>query len=170
MLIPLILLAIPVLEIAVFILVGEQIGVLPTLAIILLTAILGTILLRIQGFALIAKIRAEMEANRVPGKELAHGAMLLAAGFLLLTPGFVTDTIGFLLFIPPIRNAIWRFLAAHMKESVVVQTSGTAHPGGRQSGVVDLDPDDFSRKPDPTSPWNEDADALDGPKDPGRRT
>jgi len=181
-LIPLMLLAIPILEIAVFIYVGGEIGVFPTLAMIFVTAVLGTILLRLQGFTLIAKIRGELEANRLPGRELAHGAMLLAAGILLLTPGFVTDAIGFLLFLPPVRDAISAFFASRIMDSFVVHDAGQhsnqhsdqypgqypgRHPGasadnssphGRtrppDPGVVDLDPEDFERKPDPTSPWS----------------
>lgn len=190
LIIPLLLLAIPILEIAVFIFVGGQIGIFPTLAMIFVTAVIGTILLRLQGFALIAKIRGEMQANRLPGRELAHGAMLLAAGLLLLTPGFVTDSIGFLLFVPPIRDAISAFVAARMKDAVVMQKgpfgpgsgpAGPASPGGptsphqpgphqpgphhpgrpRDPEIVELDPEDFARKPDPNSPWN--------PDDPDRR-
>lgn len=175
LLIPLLLLAIPILEIAVFIFVGGEIGIFPTLAMIFVTAVIGTILLRLQGFALIARIRGEMQANRIPGRDLAHGAMLLAAGILLLTPGFVTDSIGFLLFVPPIRDAISAFVASRMKEAVIVQATGRrpgpdfgsaghpmsgdpsshpSHSGPNGPDIVELDPDDFERKPDPTSPWN----------------
>lgn len=177
LIIPLLLLTIPILEIAVFIFIGGQIGIFPTLAMIFVTAVIGTILLRLQGFALIAKIQGEMQANRLPGRELAHGAMLLAAGILLLTPGFVTDSVGFLLFVPLFRDALFAFFASRMKDAVVMQKttfgagSGPSGPGGRPSphhsgrpqdpDVVDLDPEDFARKPDPTSPWN--------PDDPERR-
>jgi len=175
LIIPLLLLTIPILEIAVFIFIGGQIGIFPTLAMIFVTAVIGTILLRLQGFALIAKIQGEMQANRLPGRELAHGAMLLAAGILLLTPGFVTDSVGFLLFVPLFRDGVFAFLASRMKDAVVMQKGAFgpgAGPGDRASphhpgrpgdpGVVDLDPEDFARKPDPTSPWN--------PDDPDRRT
>lgn len=187
LLIPLMLLAIPIMEIAVFIFVGGEIGIFPTLAMIFVTAVIGTILLRLQGFALIARIRGEMQANRVPGRDLAHGAMLLAAGLLLLTPGFVTDTIGFLLFVPPIRDAISGFVAARMKEAVIVQATGR-RPGpdfgsaGRpmpgdpsRSGpngpdIVELDPDDFERKPDPSSPWSADEGADNSKNIPGSKS
>ena len=161
--IPFLLFAVPVAEIAVFILVGGQIGVLWTLALILLTAILGSILLRVQGFQVINRLRAETDAGRIPSKELGHGAMILVAGVLLLTPGFVTDTLGFLLFVPSFRSGIWRFLASRV---TVVQT-GSHHktasyefrePGSRHhnANVVDLDPDEFKckeNKDDKNSPW-----------------
>ena len=92
--IPFLLLFIPILEIVVFILVGGQIGVVATLAMILFTAILGSILLRIQGFSIVNRIREQTERGELPGRELGNGAMILAAGILLLTPGFVTDTLG----------------------------------------------------------------------------
>jgi UPF0716 protein FxsA len=153
-LIPLLLLVIPVLEIVVFIAVGGQIGIAATLGMILLTAIGGSILLRIQGFATLSRIRAHMDAGTLPGRELGNGAMILVAGVLLLTPGFVTDSLGFLLFVPAVRSFIWSSVASH----IVVQTTGFgnrgphSHPSG-DPGVVDLDPEDLAERPDPSSPW-----------------
>lgn len=163
-LVPFLLLAVPIAEIAVFIVIGGQIGVLWTFALILFTAVLGSILLRVQGFQIINRLREESNAGRIPGKELGHGAMILVAGVLLLTPGFVTDTLGFLLFFPPFRALIWSFLASRVK----FETFGTDQspfrgrdPFGqdREDGVVDLDPDEFedlhSGKENPQSPWRE---------------
>ena len=151
--IPFLLLFIPILEIVVFILVGGQIGVIATLAMILFTAILGSILLRIQGFSIVNRIREQTERGELPGRELGNGAMILAAGILLLTPGFVTDTLGFLLFVPPVRDVLWSVLAS----KIIVQGPGgfrgEKHPGNMDDGVVDLDPDEFSEKPNPESPW-----------------
>lgn len=113
-LVPLLLLVVPIIEIALFILIGQQIGLGWTLLGILVTAIGGTILLRIQGFRLLERIRTEMRAGRVPGRELAHGLLLLVAGILLLTPGFFTDALGFLLFVPGVRDAIWGGLKARL--------------------------------------------------------
>ena len=112
--IPFLLLIVPVLEIAVFIFVGGQIGVINTLLGIVLTAFIGTVLLRQQGFALIGQAQAQMERGNIPGKELAHGVMLLAAGLLLLTPGFVTDSIGFLLLVPPVRDTVFAFFKSRI--------------------------------------------------------
>ena len=113
-LLPIVLLVVPIIEIALFIVIGERIGLGWTLLGILLTAIGGTILLRIQGFRLLERIRGEMRAGRVPGRELAHGFLLLVAGILLLTPGFFTDALGFLLFVPGVRDAIWSGLKARL--------------------------------------------------------
>ncbi len=164
-LIPFLLLAIPVAEIAVFIVVGGQIGVLWTFATILLTAIIGSILLRVQGFQILNKLREETNAGRIPGKELGHGIMILMAGILLLTPGFVTDTIGFLLFIPFVRTFIWSLIASKVR---FVGPIGGFGSGPNQSytryrrddeDIVDLDPDEFEDLDsesirNTTSPWN----------------
>lgn len=141
-LLPFLLLIVPILEIAVFVVVGGQIGVLPTIGLVLATAITGAFLLRREGFRVLTAIRADMDAGRMPARTLGEGAMVLAAGLLLLTPGFVTDTLGVLLFLPPVRRAIWRAIS---KRLVVVQT-GPLRPGGSRPGVVDLDPSDFVRR------------------------
>lgn len=151
------LLAIPALEIAVFVVVGGVIGVLPTIGLIFLTAVIGSALLKHQGLSILNRIRTEMDAGRVPGAELGHGAMILAAGVLLLTPGFVTDTIGFLLFVPPIRETIWRTISARIAVSVVRPGGPQGQQGPRRSPrdgpVVDLDADDYGPA-DPNSPWS----------------
>ena len=95
---------VPVLEIAVFIQVGGLIGVLPTIALVLLTAVAGTMLLRVQGLAVIRRARDSLERNELPVAEVFDGLCLAVAGVLLLTPGFVTDTLGILLFIPATRT------------------------------------------------------------------
>lgn len=156
--IPFLLLFIPILEIAVFILIGGQIGVLMTLAMILLTAVIGSILLRIQGFSLLGRIQEKMQAQEIPGEELVSGVMVLVAGVLLLTPGFVTDAIGFLLFFPPFRKVLWSSIAS----KIIVRAPSSFHPNYERarpqdnSDVIDLDASEFSEKPNADSPWNRD--------------
>ena len=145
------LLAIPVLEISVFILVGSEIGVLPTIGLVFLTAVIGSLLLRHQGLSILGRVRAETDAGRVPGAELGPGAMILVAGILLLTPGFVTDTIGFLLFIPPVRETIWNTIRSRIAVTVA-QPRTTGRGAGPRGPVVDLDADDYGPA-DPSSPW-----------------
>jgi len=159
-LVPLLLLGLPIAEIAVFIVVGRHIGLLATLGLILLTAVIGSVLLRIQGFGLLARIRAEAREGRVPGRELVHGVMIMIAGILLVIPGFITDTLGFLLFIPALREAGWRLL----KDRIVVVTPfGSASSAGPRETrgadgkpVIELGSDDFHRDPEPGSPWSSD--------------
>ncbi len=158
-LIPVLLLAIPLLEIAAFVVIGGQIGVLATLGMVFVTAVIGSILLRVQGFGLLNKIRSETGQGHVPGRELVHGVMILIAGVLLLTPGFVTDTFGFLLFVPPIRDLGWRLI----KDRIVIAGSqgfgkgdghgGPGGPAGRGGKTIDLDEDEFTSSGDPDSPW-----------------
>jgi len=156
--VPFLLLIVPLAEIGAFIVIGREIGVLWTLAMVFVTAVVGSILLRVQGFGLLARIRAETEAGRVPGRELVHGMMILIAGVLLLTPGFITDSIGFLLFIPAIRDAGWALL----KNRISIVTAGgfgrdSAHQPRNDpsaSRTIDLDEEDFRRDPDSDSPWN----------------
>ena len=155
--IPLALLVVPVVEIAAFIVIGDAIGLWPTLLMILVTAVLGTILLRRQGLALFAQMRREMDAGRVPARELADAAMLLAAGILLLTPGFVTDAIGFALFLPPVRAAIRTFVTSRVR---VVGPGGmdmgammgrtTRSPRNDDGPVVDLDANDYATTEKPS--------------------
>ncbi|MEQ8480768.1 MAG: FxsA family protein [Hoeflea sp.] len=163
-LIPFLLLVVPLAEIAAFVVIGGQIGVWATLGMVLLTAAIGSLLLRWQGIGLFNRINAEMHAKRVPGRELVHGVMILVAGVLLLTPGFVTDTLGFLLFVPALRDAVWRLV----RDRIVVTTMSARHgrqgPGPRRpdDGVVDLDEDEFERHPDQSSPWSDDPDRISG--------
>ena len=95
--------AVPMIEIALFIQVGGWIGLWPTLGIVLLTAILGTWLVRTQGIMAISNLRGSFSRLEDPTEPLAHGAMILVAGALLLTPGFFTDALGFALLFPPFR-------------------------------------------------------------------
>ncbi|MCQ8782326.1 FxsA family protein [Mangrovibrevibacter kandeliae] len=157
-LIPFLLLVVPILEITVFILVGQWIGLGWTLALVVLSAVSGTILLRRQGFSTLARIRAETQAGRLPGRDLVHGMMIMVAGVLLLTPGFVTDAVGLLLFVPQVRERAWAFLRDRVTVVVAGQAAGarpTPHPGRPAHGpdVVDLSDEEFRRRSPDGSPW-----------------
>lgn len=151
------LLVVPLAEIACFIAIGGAIGIGWTLLLILVTAVIGTALLRVQGFGLIERIRGEARAGRVPAREVVHGAMLLVAGVLLLTPGFVTDALGFLLFVPALRDVVWRALRSriHVVAGAPFGTGADRDPfagadEGRRtrSGTIDLDEEDYRRVDD----------------------
>ncbi|MHA6324418.1 FxsA family protein [Roseivivax sp. CAU 1753] len=105
---------VPLIEIALFIQVGGWIGLWPTLAIVVLTAMLGTYLVRSQGSLALSELRASFNDLRDPTEPLAHGAMILFAGALLLTPGFFTDALGFALLTPPIRRAALAYARKHV--------------------------------------------------------
>lgn len=159
-LIPFLLLIVPIAEIAMFILLGDVIGLWWTLGLIFVTAAIGSVLLRIQGFGILARIRADMGANRVPARELVHGVMIMVAGVLLLTPGFITDSLGFALFVPPIRDGLWRVLKSriHVVGGAASARAGQHHHSRPDdAGTIDLDADDYVSEPDASSPWNRDA-------------
>jgi UPF0716 protein FxsA len=104
-------LLIPMIEIGLFIEVGGMIGLFPTLAIVVLTAIIGSALVRSQGGHALARIRASIDRLEDPTSDIADGAMILLAGALLLTPGFFTDALGFALLIPGVRAWVRRHVA-----------------------------------------------------------
>ena len=118
------LLIVPLLEIAVFIMVGETIGLMPTLVVVVLTAILGTALLQHQGLQTLRRAKASLDRNEVPVAEVFDGFCLLIAGVLLLTPGFLTDAAGGLLFVPPLRAWLRRFLLHRLLASSQVWVDG----------------------------------------------
>jgi UPF0716 protein FxsA len=128
--------AVPLIEIGLFIQVGGWLTLWPTLAIVLLTGILGTWLVRRQGLRVLEELRGSLQTMRDPLSPLAHGAMILFSGALLLTPGFFTDAIGFLLLVPAVRQ----FFIAHLVSRVTVAgfASGPRQQPGRDD-IVDAD-------------------------------
>ena len=102
----------PIAEMAVLIKVGTLIGVLPTIALVVLTAVMGVSLMRVQGLATLARVQEKLQRGELPETELLEGVMLLIGGALLLTPGFITDTMGFICLIPGLRQPIARWIMA----------------------------------------------------------
>lgn len=163
-LLPIIFLGLPLIEIAGFVLIGNAIGLWPTLALVILTSLIGAVLLRRQGVSVLQEANRESQEGKLPGRSLVSGAMVVVAGVLLILPGFFTDIIGLLLFIPPVRHFIWSLIG---KRVVVMRTSrngtsasytsGNAENAKRpsQPAVLDLDENDFSRGPNPSSPWSD---------------
>ena len=128
----LLFLAVPLIEIALFIQIGGLIGLWPTLAIVVLTAIAGTFLVRSQGLQVLQRVRGAFDELSDPTEPLAHGAMILFSGALLLTPGFFTDAVGFALLIPPVRSAVYRFIRARVRVETVTY-------GERMRPLPDID-------------------------------
>jgi len=94
----------PLIELYLLIEVGSVIGALPTIALSVFTAVLGGLLVRMQGFAILFRAQSQLADREVPAFELLEGALLLLVGFALMLPGFITDAVGFLLLIPPLRR------------------------------------------------------------------
>ncbi|MCK7615267.1 FxsA family protein [Roseibium sediminicola] len=139
------ILLLPLIEIAVFIWIGGLIGVLPTILLTVVTALAGSLMLRQQGLSLLMRMQKELDAGRSPGNEVMQGAMIVLASILLLIPGFVTDAIGLLLFVPPVREALARFIIDRSNVVIVEGGTGARRP---EEGVVDLDSGDWSEKKD----------------------
>ena len=97
---------IPLIELYLLIQVGSQIGALSTIGLSIFTALLGGMLVRIQGFSALMRVRDALEQKQMPALELLSGALLLAAGVVLLLPGFFTDALGFLLLVPKLRQLL----------------------------------------------------------------
>jgi UPF0716 protein FxsA len=101
---------VPIAELYVIIKVGELIGVLPTLALLLADAVLGSMLLKHQGRGAWRRFNEALAQRRFPGKEVADGLLIVIGGTLLLTPGFITDVFGAVLLVPPTRALARRLL------------------------------------------------------------
>ena len=97
---------IPIIEISIFITIGNNIGLLNTVAIILLTAMIGIYFVRRQGLTLLFNAQRNMTQGIMPAEEIKGGIFLLISGLLLITPGFFTDCVGFLMFLKPVQNYI----------------------------------------------------------------
>ena len=124
---------IPFIEIFVFLSVGEEIGILTTLLLAFLTAIIGGALVRFQGLMALQMGRESLMAGRMPVQEIFDGFCLVAAGALLITPGFVTDTVGFALLIPKVRQALREKLGERMQAAgpnAGPDAGSNAGPGG----------------------------------------
>src|SRR6478752_4025393 len=106
----LLFIVVPILELWLIIEIGGAIGVVPTIALLLADALLGSLLLRHQGRGAWQRFNTALAERRFPGKEVADGLLIAIGGTLLLTPGFVTDIFGAILLIPPTRAIMRRFL------------------------------------------------------------
>jgi len=109
---------VPLVELGLLIQLGKVIGLAPTIAIVLLTGVVGAALARWQGMATLRRVQTEMAEGRVPGEALVDGLLILVAGAVLLTPGLLTDAFGFMLLIPPSRAAVRRALVAAFRGRV----------------------------------------------------
>ena len=119
---------VPLAEIYLFRTLGKQIGFPETIAIIIITAILGAALTKSQGIRAMEKLQKATGEGRLPAREAFDGVMILLAGAVLITPGFLTDAIGFLLLIPPIRSVVAGYLGEKLKANIKVVTPGGPSP------------------------------------------
>ena len=130
-------LLVPLIEIALFIQIGGLIGLWATLAIVVITAVAGTMLVKSQGALVLSRLRESFEMLRDPTEPLAHGAMILFSGALLLTPGFFTDTVGFLLLIPAVRNWVLREAGKRITINTIQMGGRSPHFDNGDDDVID---------------------------------
>lgn len=159
------LLLLPLAEIAVFVLVGQKIGVAATILAVLGSTFAGLMLMRRQGVGMMRNLQAAQTGEGDgDGRTVMRGMLHMVAGLLLAIPGFITSALGLLLLLPFTRGFLWRSL----KPDVIVTRSAQfyrrpAQPGAeKRSGpsVIDLDAEDFRREEDAqkrgssASPWS----------------
>jgi UPF0716 protein FxsA len=146
MLLPLVILfiVVPIVELAVIIQVGQQIGVWWTIALLVLDSVLGSLLMRAQGRAAWRRFGDATQAGRVPAREVLDGVLVIFGGALLLTPGFVTDILGLFLLIPPTRALVRGVLVRRLAHRMVVSAVGPRRPRRAddvESTAVDVEPE-----------------------------
>ncbi|MEL6887355.1 MAG: FxsA family protein [Pseudomonadota bacterium] len=127
-------LAVPLIEIALFIQIGGAIGLGWTLLIVVITAVLGTYLVRQQGIQALRQVQSSFNQLQDPSEALAHGAMILFSGALLLTPGFFTDAVGFALLVPGVRLAVFKWARTKVKVAAFSTHGRHQH---QQSDIID---------------------------------
>jgi UPF0716 protein FxsA len=149
---------VPLLEIALFIQIGGWIGLGPTLALIVLTAVIGAWMLRRQGIGVLMRAQRQLAEGVLPVMEVFEGLCLVIGGALLLTPGFFTDALGALLLVPAVRRGLYRRLRSHI-EAHVVDASRPAHdhaPGGPgptiEAEFEEIDDQDRRERVEPEMP------------------
>lgn len=142
----LVFMIVPLIEIAFFVVIGNAIGLWPTLAGVLVTAVVGSLVLRYQGMAVFNDIRAQMAQGQMPARSLGDAALIGAGGMMLLLPGYFSDIIGILLLLPPVRSAIYAFLKSRIQVVSVGSAGFSQPPRPQQPGVIDLDDSDYRQR------------------------
>jgi UPF0716 protein FxsA len=149
----LLLVAVPVVEIALFITVGGWIGVWPTIGLVLLAAFAGMALVRSYGTRTLAAVQAAMRRGEDPGEQIFGAAMMLIAAGLFITPGFLTDAMALALLVPGIRSAIYRAVRGRMRlQTTILGGFGPAAEPMPQDRVIDGDFTDVTPGKRPTHP------------------
>jgi UPF0716 protein FxsA len=116
----LLFLAVPFVELFVILQVGQAVGVLNTIALLIAVSVAGAALVRREGLGVLRRAQQQIEARRVPAQELIDGVLIVFAGALLLTPGFLTDVVGILLLLPPVRAGVRRLAARRLRRRSIV--------------------------------------------------
>jgi UPF0716 protein FxsA len=135
LLLVLLFIVVPIIELFVIIQVGEAIGVLPTIALLIADSILGSMLMRSQGRTAWRRFNAALAEGRIPHREVLDGALVIFGGALLLTPGFISDILGLVLLLPPTRVLVRGLVARRLLPRVVASgIGGIGGAGMRRNG------------------------------------
>jgi UPF0716 protein FxsA len=120
---------VPLVELFILVKLGSVVGVLPTIALVILTGVLGAWLARQQGLGVLKRLTTDLDQGRLPAEALIDGLLILIAGAVLLTPGLITDGLGFYLLIPQGRAAVRKLVAARFAD----------RPGAGRPPVIDAE-------------------------------
>jgi UPF0716 protein FxsA len=131
--------AVPIIELAVIIEVGQAIGVWLTIALLIADSVLGSLLMRSQGRAAWRRFNEALTGGRAPAREVADGVLVIFGGALLLTPGFVTDIFGLLFLLPPTRAVIRRVFLREAMRRITITMAGARMPRSRGGRDDDID-------------------------------
>lgn len=137
---------VPVLELALLVQLGQWVGLLPTLILVVATGVTGAWLARSEGLRVLVRFREELAAGHLPGQALLDGLAVLVGGAFLLTPGILTDVAGFSLLLPPTRRFIQRRIRASLESGIregriqVVEMSSMSGGFGFPGGSTGVDP------------------------------
>lgn len=144
----LIFIGIPLIELYLFLAIGQRIGIFATIATVVLTGFLGAWLTKQQGLKTLARYQQTLSEGRLPHTEVIEGIMILAAGAVLLTPGFLTDLIGFALLIPPARAWVRNRLTNYLKTRIQVAGESVAsRPNSPVAGVIEIEAEVIEEPP-----------------------
>ncbi len=125
----LLFICVPIIEIILFIQVGDFLGVWPTVTLVLVTAFVGASLVRSQGIQTLMSVQSRLQQGEMPAQQIVEGVMLAVAGVLLLTPGFMTDALGMLVLLPAPRAKIAQGLMKRVKVNHISGSSFHAQGG-----------------------------------------
>lgn len=144
----LLLILVPIAELYVIIQVGQAIGALPTIGLLILSSILGTMLLKSQGRLAWRRFRGALAAGRPPATEVVDGALIIFGGSLLIVPGFISDVFGLFLLLPPTRIAVRKLLLSGARGRMLMAAAalgGASRGRARQDYDVDSTANDVDR-------------------------
>lgn len=138
---------VPFVELFLLIEMGQLVGTLPTLGLIIFTGVVGAYLARRQGLQVLRRLQSDIQSGGLPAEAIFDGAFILVAAILLMTPGVLSDTLGLACLFPPTRQLMKRFIWSRIERSLRDGRLFVAYPGqqppDRPEKVIILDHDDF---------------------------